>query len=113
LQRLWLLSQDCRRLLQLLGRLLSLGVDHLSVKRAIQERIENPLAKQILEGRFAPKETIRVDAQRGQIVFSKGYVSGGKEPLKNGGETRIPWSSSQESDCFAACVQFATLPLKG
>ncbi|MEO6023053.1 MAG: hypothetical protein ABIP64_08055 [Burkholderiales bacterium] len=56
------------------SRLPYLGVDHLSVKRAIQERIENPLAKQILEGRFAPKETIRVDAQRGQIVFSKGYL---------------------------------------
>ena len=41
------------------------------LKRAIQERIENPLAKQILEGKFAAEDTIRVDAKRGQIVFEK------------------------------------------
>ena len=28
------------------------------LKRAIQSEIENPLAKAILEGRFAPKDTI-------------------------------------------------------
>ncbi|MBI5861214.1 MAG: ATP-dependent chaperone ClpB [Rhodocyclales bacterium] len=39
------------------------------LKRAIQERIENPLAKQMLEGRFGPKDHIRVDAAKGQIVF--------------------------------------------
>ncbi len=42
------------------------------LKRAIQERIENPLAKQILEGKFAAKDTIRVDGKPGQISFSKG-----------------------------------------
>ena len=56
-------------------------------------------------------------AGEGTIVFSPTLfifsVSGGKEPLKNGGETRIPWYLNQESDCFAACVQFATLQLKG
>jgi len=31
------------------------------LKRAIQQRIENPLSRQILEGRFAPKSTIAVD----------------------------------------------------
>jgi len=41
------------------------------LKRAIQDRIENPLAKMILEGRFAAKDRIRVDAQGGQFVFSK------------------------------------------
>ncbi len=41
------------------------------LKRAIQERIENPLAKQILEGKFAAKDTITVSAQRGQIGFAK------------------------------------------
>ena len=40
-------------------------------KRAIQERIENPLAKQILEGRFAAKDKIMVDAKRGQLSFDK------------------------------------------
>ncbi len=41
------------------------------LKRAIQERIENPLAKQILEGRFAVRDRIVIDAQRGQITFEK------------------------------------------
>ena len=31
------------------------------LKRAIQQRIENPLSKLLLEGRFLPKDTIRVD----------------------------------------------------
>ena len=41
------------------------------LKRAIQERIENPLAKQILEGRFAVRDRIFIDALRGQITFEK------------------------------------------
>ncbi|MBP8133299.1 MULTISPECIES: ATP-dependent chaperone ClpB [Zoogloea] len=42
------------------------------LKRAIQEHIENPLAKRILEGQFAAKDTIRVDCDNGKIVFAKG-----------------------------------------
>ena len=42
------------------------------LKRAIQGEIENPLAREILSGRFAPKDTIRVDAEGGRIVFAKG-----------------------------------------
>jgi ATP-dependent Clp protease ATP-binding subunit ClpB len=41
------------------------------LKRAIQAGIENPLAKAILEGRFAPKDTIRADYRGGGIVFEK------------------------------------------
>ncbi len=41
------------------------------LKRAIQERIENPLAKAILEGRFGPRDHIRVDAQGGRLTFEK------------------------------------------
>ena len=41
------------------------------LKRAIQSEIENPLAKAILEGRFAPKETIRVDYRGGKMSFEK------------------------------------------
>ena len=41
------------------------------LKRAIQSEIENPLAKEILSGRFAAKETIIVDAEGGRIVFRK------------------------------------------
>ncbi|MDP2434092.1 MAG: ATP-dependent chaperone ClpB [Pseudomonadota bacterium] len=39
------------------------------LKRAIQQQIENPLAKEILSGHFAPKDVIRVDAVDGRIVF--------------------------------------------
>jgi len=41
------------------------------LKRAIQEHIENPLARQILEGRFGAKETVIVDAINGEITFRK------------------------------------------
>ena len=42
------------------------------LKRAIQQQIENPLAKRILEGEFLPKERIRVDCVAGRFQFSKG-----------------------------------------
>ncbi len=41
------------------------------LKRAIQEKIENPLSRAILEGRFGAKDRIRVDAGEGGITFDK------------------------------------------
>lgn len=41
------------------------------LKRAIQAQIENPLAKAILEGRFAAKDTIRVTCTGGVMHFGK------------------------------------------
>jgi ATP-dependent Clp protease ATP-binding subunit ClpB len=41
------------------------------LKRAIQQQIENPLAKQILGGEFAAGDTIRVRVGKGGIVFTK------------------------------------------
>jgi ATP-dependent Clp protease ATP-binding subunit ClpB len=41
------------------------------LKRAIQSELENPLAKAILEGRFAPRDTIRVDYRGGKMTFEK------------------------------------------
>jgi ATP-dependent Clp protease ATP-binding subunit ClpB len=41
------------------------------LKRAIQSEVENPLAKSILEGRFAPKDTIYVDWRGGRMLFEK------------------------------------------
>jgi ATP-dependent Clp protease ATP-binding subunit ClpB len=41
------------------------------LKRALQRLVENPLAKALLEGRFAEGDTIRVDAQNGELVFEK------------------------------------------
>ena len=44
------------------------------LKRAIQSQIENPLAKAILEGRFAPKDTIRADYRGSKMTFERGPV---------------------------------------
>ena len=41
------------------------------LKRAIQERIENPLSKLILEGKFGPKDRIKVGAAKGSLSFTK------------------------------------------
>ncbi|MBX3616652.1 ATP-dependent chaperone ClpB [Nitrosomonas sp.] len=41
------------------------------LKRAIQAQIENPLAKEILEGHFVAKDTIRVDFKNDAISFTK------------------------------------------
>ena len=41
------------------------------LKRAIQHRIENPVAKLILEGRFGPKDTIPVDVEAGEFSFGR------------------------------------------
>jgi ATP-dependent Clp protease ATP-binding subunit ClpB len=58
-----------------LGQIADAGFDPVygarPLKRAIQSEIENPLAKEILSGRFAAKETIVVDAEGGKIVFRK------------------------------------------
>jgi ATP-dependent Clp protease ATP-binding subunit ClpB len=42
------------------------------LKRAIQQLLENPLAQQMLGGSFGPGDTISVDLEDGQVVFSKG-----------------------------------------
>jgi ATP-dependent Clp protease ATP-binding subunit ClpB len=41
------------------------------LKRAIQQKLENPLSRAILEGQFGPKDTIRVDARKGGLAFDK------------------------------------------
>jgi ATP-dependent Clp protease ATP-binding subunit ClpB len=42
------------------------------LKRAIQSEIENPLAKEILNGNFGPKDTVQVDYKGGKMLFTKG-----------------------------------------
>jgi len=57
------------------GELAKVGFDPVygarPLKRAIQSEVENPLAKSLLEGRFAPKDTIYVDWRGGRMVFEK------------------------------------------
>ena len=65
-----------------LGELASVGFDPVygarPLKRAIQSSIENPLAKEILEGRFLPKDTILVEVKNGRIVFTQRPPAGAK-----------------------------------
>jgi len=41
------------------------------LKRAIQSTIENPLAREILEGKYAAKDTVKVDSRNGILRFEK------------------------------------------
>ena len=41
------------------------------LKRAIQRLVENPLALELLEARFAEGDTVRVDAEEGELVFER------------------------------------------
>lgn len=58
-----------------LARLAHAGFDPLfgarPLKRAIQQQIENPVAKLILEGKFVPKDVIPVDFSHGHFSFER------------------------------------------
>jgi ATP-dependent Clp protease ATP-binding subunit ClpB len=41
------------------------------LKRAIQRLLENPLALRLLEGDFTDGDTVRVDAENGELVFTR------------------------------------------
>jgi ATP-dependent Clp protease ATP-binding subunit ClpB len=60
---------------QALAELAKAGFDPVfgarPLKRAIQQRIENPVAKLILEGQFGPKDVIPVGAEDGEFVFDR------------------------------------------
>jgi ATP-dependent Clp protease ATP-binding subunit ClpB len=42
------------------------------LKRAIQQQIENPLAKELLAGKYAAGDVVKVNATGGEITFAKG-----------------------------------------
>jgi ATP-dependent Clp protease ATP-binding subunit ClpB len=48
------------------------------LKRALQRLVENPLALRLLEGEFADGDSVRVDAQDGELVFER---AGTREPV--------------------------------
>ncbi len=56
-----------------LDQLASVGYDPVygarPLKRAIQQRLENPLAQEILSGSLAPGDEVRVDAEDGKLTF--------------------------------------------
>ena len=41
------------------------------LKRAIQQQVENPLSKAILQGRFGPKDTVEIDVAGSELGFRK------------------------------------------
>jgi ATP-dependent Clp protease ATP-binding subunit ClpA len=59
------------------------------LRRAIQRLVENPLAKALLEGRFPPGTSVRLDADpvSGTLVFAAG-----------GGETVVTSASGERRD---------------
>jgi ATP-dependent Clp protease ATP-binding subunit ClpB len=79
LQRLQSLLTDRRITLQVTGQakqyLAEVGFDPVygarPLKRAIQRELQDPLALQLLQGRFKEGETVRVDAGEGRLVFEQ------------------------------------------
>jgi ATP-dependent Clp protease ATP-binding subunit ClpB len=63
------LTDDARTLLGNLGYDPTYGARPL--KRVIQKRLIDPLALAILEGRFGPGDTVRVDAADGDLTLEK------------------------------------------
>jgi ATP-dependent Clp protease ATP-binding subunit ClpB len=63
------LTDDARTLLGNLGYDPTYGARPL--KRVIQKRLIDPLALAILEGRFVPGDTVRVDAANGELVLER------------------------------------------
>ena len=57
------------------AKLASAGYDPVfgarPLKRAIQQQLENPVARMILEGKFAPKDVVPVDYRDGQFTFDR------------------------------------------
>jgi ATP-dependent Clp protease ATP-binding subunit ClpA len=41
------------------------------LKRAIQRMVQDPLAMQLLEGKFGEGDAVEVDAQGGELTFQK------------------------------------------
>jgi ATP-dependent Clp protease ATP-binding subunit ClpB len=58
-----------------LAEIAKVGFDPLygarPLKRAIQQEIENPVARLVLEGRFGPKDVIPVDFRKGKFTFER------------------------------------------
>jgi ATP-dependent Clp protease ATP-binding subunit ClpB len=74
-QRLRAMEMELRVSDAVLSELAKVGFDPIygarPLRRAIQSYIENPMAKDILEGRFGAKDVIAVDYAGGKFTFSK------------------------------------------
>ncbi len=58
-----------------LAEIAKVGFDPLygarPLKRAIQQQIENPIARLVLEGRIGPKDVVPIDCRDGRFVFER------------------------------------------
>jgi ATP-dependent Clp protease ATP-binding subunit ClpB len=66
------LTDAARELLGELGYDPTYGARPL--KRVIQKRLVDPLALKVLQGEFREGDTVRVDAEEGELVFAAGVV---------------------------------------
>ena len=60
------------------------------LRRAVQRLVEDPLAEEILLGKFVANDTVVVDAQEGEIVFRKGAPLGLEGDFGSADETPSP-----------------------
>jgi ATP-dependent Clp protease ATP-binding subunit ClpB len=82
------------------------------LKRAIQQRIENPLSRLILEGRFPPKSTIPVEVDPVREPGVPHQAEGRPEvrrppPLRPSACSR-PWSSRRNPNSAPPCARWTT-----
>jgi ATP-dependent Clp protease ATP-binding subunit ClpB len=72
-----LAAQDMRLVVSdaALAEIAKVGFDPMygarPLKRAIQQQIENPLAKRVLEGKIGPKDVVPVDFREGAFTFER------------------------------------------
>ncbi len=62
------LTEEARELIANLGYDPTYGARPL--KRVIQKRLVDKLALKLLEGEFGPGDTVRVDAEEGELTFA-------------------------------------------
>jgi ATP-dependent Clp protease ATP-binding subunit ClpB len=84
-ERLQAREMDLELTPKALGKLAEAGYDPVfgarPLKRAIQTHVENPLAQEILSGKFGPKDVIEVDVAGDELVFRRKHVAVKKTAL--------------------------------
>src|SRR5881394_823755 len=73
------------------------------LKRALQRLVENPLALRLLEGDFSDGDTIRVDAQNGDLVFER--AADCPKQLVPNADLRLLWTSLHGCSRHLSCME--------
>jgi ATP-dependent Clp protease ATP-binding subunit ClpB len=81
-ERLQAREMDLELTARALDKLAEAGFDPVfgarPLKRAIQQHVENPLAQEILAGKFGPKDVIEADVAGDELVFRRKQASAKK-----------------------------------